>query len=596
VDTAIGRVPADILIRNIRLVNVFSGEIYPAEIGISGGFVAFVTAFPGVSRAARADKAVPAGEGARRASLSVFDGGDALAVPGFIDSHVHIESSMLTPDNFARIVIPRGTTVVVTDPHEIANVMGIRGVKYMLEAGRNLPMYQYAMAPSCVPAVPGLESAGASFGRDQMAEMLRMDGVLGIAEVMDYKGVLKNSPRMCEILDLAVEEEVFVQGHFFGDDPRELAAYLCGGPRSNHEFMTGNEALSAVRAGMTVDARDSSFTRDIASIIRGLNGLKSPRNITLCTDDRHPGEIRDSGHIDDCLRSAVAAGMDPVEAVRAVSINPAEACGIKRLGAIAPGYVANINLLNNLADFDVQDVFFEGIRIASGGRMLVEISPRKSSRVSTVENENTLYLDNFSEDRLRLPAPIEDGEAEIRVIRHLNERTALTEITVEKVQVRNGYVTLTERPDLNYIAIFNRHQDSSNYSVGIISNFHLIDGAVAGTVSHDSHNLALVYTNTKDAVRAVQELMRIGGGTAYACGDKLVSLALPVAGLMSRMSADELIPELDEMNRVLKEAGLGADHPVMHLATVALPVIPSVKITDHGLVDTVKQEFLDLFL
>jgi len=579
-----GRVPVDLLIDNVRLVNVFSGEIYPAEIGIVGGFVAYVL-----------DGVTTEDKPAYPAAQSHIDGGGALAVPGFIDSHVHIESSMLTPANFARIVIPRGTTTVVTDPHEIANVMGIRGVEFMLEAGRNLPMYQFALAPSCVPAVPELESSGADFGRDEMARMLKLPGILGVAEVMDYKGVLKNSPRMSEILDLAIEEEAFIQGHFFGDDPRELAGYLCGGPHSNHEFMTGKEALSAVRAGMTVDARDSSFTRDIAAIVGGLEGLKSPRNLTLCTDDRHPGEIRDAGHMDDCLRTALAAGLDPVEAIRAVSINTAVLYGLKRLGAIAPGYVANINLVDNLENFDVQQVFFEGMRVAGSGQLHVEIKTAESTRVNTIEIENTVYLENFSEDRLLIPAPIDEGEVDIRVIRHLNEQTALTELTVEKVQVRGGHVSLDGRPDLNYIAIFNRHKGNSNFSVGLVSNFQLPDGALAGTVSHDSHNLALVYANTRDAVRAVNEVMRIGGGTAFVRGDELKSLALPVAGLMSRLSAEQLIPEVESMNKALKMAGLQADHPVMHLATIALPVIPSVKITDQGLVDTEKQVFLDLF-
>ena len=592
-----GRRPFDNLIKNIRLVNVFSGEIYPVEIGISGGFVAFV------DDVGDTDRGEQLGESPFPAAVSVFDGKGALAVPGFIDSHVHIESSMLTPGNFAGLVIPRGTTTVVTDPHEIANVMGIRGVAYMLEAGRNLPMYQFALAPSCVPAVPELESSGAVFGRDEMALMLKMDGVLGVAEVMDYKGVLSGSERISEILDLAIEEEVFIQGHFFGDNPRELAGYLCGGPHSNHEFMTGTEALSAVRAGMTVDARDSSFTRDIASIVGGLEGLKSPRNLTLCTDDRHPAEIRHSGHMDDCLRSAVAAGLDPIEAIRAITINTSMAYGLNRLGAIAPGYAANINLVNNLKDFKVHEVFFEGDLVASSGELLTGVLPAATLRVNSsirdverdVESENTVHLENFSEDKLRIRAPVEEGEVDIRVIRHLSGQTALTEPVVEKVRVKGGFVSLEGRPNLDFIAIFNRHENNPNFSVGLISNFHLPEGAVAGTVCHDSHNLALVYTNTADALRAVEEIIRIGGGTAFARGDELESLALPVAGLMSRLPAEELIPEVERMNGILRKAGIRADNPVMHIAAVALPVIPRVKITDKGLVDTEAQCFLNLF-
>jgi len=580
VDAAMGRKPFDLLIDNIRLVNVFSGEVYPGEIGIVGAFIAFVGDI----------RNLPFPD-----ALSVIDGKGCFALPGFIDSHVHIESSMLTPVNFAEIVIPRGTTTVVTDPHEIANVMGLRGVEYMLQAGRGLPMYQFAMAPSCVPAVPELESSGSVFTRDEMARMLKMDGILGVAEVMDYKGVLANSSRMSEILDLAVEEGAFIQGHFFGDSPMELAAYLCGGPHSNHEFMSGAESLAAVRAGMTVDARDSSFARNITEIVGGLEGLKSPVNLTLCTDDRHPVEIRDSGHIDDCLRSAVKAGLDQIDAVRAVTLNSARGYGLKRLGALGPGYIANINFVDNLEDFRVQKVFFEGLPVASDGQMEIRIQGDSPIAVSSVEAENTVYLDNFSGDRLGIHAPVEDGEIDVLVIRYLNEQTSLTEAVTEKIKVENGFISLEGRPDLNFIAIFNRHRNNGNFSVGIIANFHLDEGALAGTVCHDSHNLALVYTNIPDAVAAVDEIKRIRGGIAFAGGDIRESLALPVAGLMSNLKAVELIPEVEKMNRVLNGAGIRGENAIMRLATVSLPVIPEVKLTDRGLVDTGQQQFLELF-
>jgi len=583
VDAAAGRRPFDLLIRNVNLVNVFTGEIYPAEIGICHGFIAFTD-----------DLRTPPREGSERENRGTdeWDGEGLYAVPGFLDSHVHIESSMLTPDNFARITVPAGTTAVVTDPHEIGNVMGIRGVEYMLEAGLNLPMYQYALAPSCVPAAPDLESSGASFGREEIARLLEMENVLGVAEVMDYYGVIHNSPRMRDILDLALEKGVFIQGHFFSDDPRELAAYLCGGPHSNHEIMKGEDALRAVRAGMTVDARDSSFERNTRTIVQALKELPSPRNITLCTDDREPAEIRESGHINDCIRIAVGAGMEPVEAVRAATLNTARVYGLKHLGALAPGYIANINLIADLTEVQVRTVFFEGAPVAREGRLTAEIPPSFFKE----EEENTVYLEDFSGEKLRIRAPLEEGEVKIRVIRHLNLKTSLTDLSVESVSVRDGYISLEGRDDLNFIALFNRHRGRGNHSAGVIRNFHLNAGALAGTVCHDSHNLALVYRDTADAVRAVEEIRRIGGGVVYVCGDRMEVLELPVAGLMSRLTAEELAPEVERMNRVLAEAGIGADNPVMRLATVALPVIPEIKITDRGLVDTGTQSFLDLFV
>ena len=584
VDAAMGRRPFDLLIRNVQLVNVFTGEIYPVEIGICHGYIAYIH---GGEPGQLPDHPLPDNQ-----SISILDGEGFYAVPGYIDSHMHVESSMLTPANFARIVIPRGTTSIVTDPHEIANVMGVRGVRYMMDAVQGLPMYQYALAPSCVPAAPGLESSGAVFGRDEVEQLLDMENILGVAEVMDYYGVLHNSSRIRDILDLALEKDVFVQGHFFSENPRELAAYLCGGPRSNHEFMKGTDALRAIRAGMTVDARDSSFERNTRSLVEVLSPLGSLRNFTLCTDDREPDEIRVKGHIDDCLRIAVDAGMTPLDALRAATINTASLYGLRNLGALAPGYIANINLLASLENLLVRKVFFEGNPVAENGVLCGEIHPVSFD----IEKENTVFLDDFSEENLMIRTPVQNGRVKVRIISHLDLKTSLTEERIESISVEQGFLSLKDHKDLNYIAIFNRHKDHRDFSTGLIRNFHLNEGALAGTVCHDSHNLALVYTNTADAVRAVYEIRRMGGGIVYVCGGRVESLALPVAGLMSRSPAEELTPQVERMNRILSEAGLEADNPVMRLATISLPVIPDIKMTDKGLVDTKNQSFLDLFV
>lgn len=584
VDAAMGRRPFDLLIRNINLVNVFSGEIYPAEIGICHGYIAYIH---GGDPDQLPDPPLPDNQG-----IHTFDGEGLYAVPGYIDSHMHIESSMLTPGNFARVVVPRGTTAIVTDPHEIANVMGIRGVQYMMEAAQGLPMYQFALAPSCVPAAPGLESSGAVFGRDEIEQLLDIEDILGVAEVMDYYGVINNSSRMRDILDLALERDVFVQGHFFSESPRELAAYLCGGPRSNHEFMKGADALRAIRAGMTVDARDSSFERNTRSIVEALGPLGPLRNFTLCTDDREPEEIRAKGHIDDCIRIAVDAGMAPLEALKAATINTASLYGLRTLGALAPGYIANINLIDNLEDLRVRKVFFEGQLVAENGYLSGEVHLLSSD----IEKENTVFLEGFSEDFLCIRAPVQVGEVKVRVIKHLNLKTSLTEESIESIPVEHGFLSLKNNKDLNYIAIFNRHKGNKDFSTGLIRNFHLKEGALAGTVCHDSHNLALVYTNQTDALRAIKEIRRIGGGIVYVCGDRVESLELPIAGLMSFSPAEELTPQVERMNRILALAGLEADNPVMRLATISLPVIPDLKITDKGLVDTKNQIFVDLFV
>lgn len=578
VDAAIGRRRFDLLIKNIKLVNVFSGEIYPAEIGLCNGYIAHVEkSQKGNSLEAGAD--------------NIYDGKGRYAVPGFIDSHVHIESSMVTPYNFAKIVIPKGTTTVVTDPHEIANVMGIEGVEYMIEAGRDVPMYQYVLSPSCVPSVPGLEEAGAVFGKEEIERIIGMERVLGVAEVMDYYGVINNSKRMREILDLALEKDCFIQGHFFGNSDRELSAYLCAGPNTNHEFITGRDAKRAIRAGMVVDARESSFGKNIKSIVERIQGLHSPKNFTICTDDREPKEIITKGHINDCLRIAINSGLNRIDAVRAATMNAASLYGLKRLGAVAPGHIANINLIDNLEDINVESVFFEGNLVAESDELLIEIEPKEFS----LEKINSIYLDDFSVDRLRIKAPIEEGRVKVRVIKYQDSETLVTETAFEEAIVRNGYVTLEDREDLNFIAVFNRHKASENCAVGIVGNFRLSHGAVAGTVSHDCHNLCVVYTNLKDAVRAIEEAKRIGGGIVFSNGDVVKTIALPVAGLMSRYEAEELIPDIDRMNEVLRESGIEFRNPVMRLATAALPVIPNIKITDLGIVDVVNQRLVDLF-
>ena len=579
VDAAMGRRPFDTLIRNVRLVNVFTGEIYRSEIGICHGYIAFVDNDP---------EGLLGADTARHSCHDSIDGTGLFAVPGFIDAHVHIESSMLTPPNFARLVVPRGTMTIITDPHEIANVMGIAGVEYMLRAGGGLPMYQYVLAPSCVPAVPSLESSGAHFGKNEIGKLLDLDGVLGVAEVMDYYGVLHNDRRMAEILDTALDRNLFIQGHVFGRSMSELAAYLSAGPSSNHEITDGAEARISLRSGMYVDARDSSFERNVAAIVRSLDGIPAPPRLTLCTDDRVPSQILASGHIDDCLRSALAGGLDPVAAIRAATINTATAYGLRALGAIAPGYVANLNLLRSLETMEVASVFFEGTEVARDHRLLVDIP----AGVHEEERRNTVQVREIGAEELSLRAPREDGTVAVRVMCHKDLSSPFTEERIEAVQVNGGYVALSG--GLNYIAVIQRHGGTS-LAVALIRNFHLHRGAVAATVCHDSHNLAVVYTNTADALRAVAELVRLRGGIAYVDGDRIESLALPVAGLMSLEPAEELAPALDRMNRVLHAAGIEAEHPILRIATVALPVIPSIKLTDCGLVDTVRQELVSVF-
>ena len=378
VDCAMGRIECDLIITEARVLNVFTKEIYPAEIYVKNGYIAYIE-----------QREEYFGKGITKKNYS---GKNKLIVPGFIDSHMHIESSMLTPYNFSTLAIPRGTTTIVTDPHEIGNVLGLSGVNYMIEAGKHTYMNQYVLAPSCVPSAPGLENSGADFESSEINEILNKENVLGIAEVMDYYGVINNSKRMVDIIDVTERKNGFIQGHFYGDDPRELSAYLCAGPQSNHEFYSRYDALQAIRFGMIADARDSSFAKNIDSIIKGINKIDTYDRLTICTDDIESEQLRDEGHLNQCIKSSIKSGLSFEEAIKSVSIIPAKRFNLNHLGAIAPGYVANFNFLQGEKELiNVDEVFFEGELVAKNNKM-VKIYPKF---VSEIENINKIYLNNF---------------------------------------------------------------------------------------------------------------------------------------------------------------------------------------------------------
>ena len=578
VDCAMDRIDCDLIITDANIFNVFTKETYPGEIYIKNGYIAYIE-----------QRKEYFGKGKTKKSYSAKN---KIVVPGFIDSHMHIESSMLTPQNFSTVVIPKGTTTVVTDPHEIGNVMGIEGVEYMIEAGKHTYMNQYILAPSCVPAVPGLETSGAVFNAPEIEYLLDKENVLGLAEVMDYYGVLNNSQRMTDILEVAEKKNVFIQGHFFGEDPREISAYLCAGPQSNHEFYTGKDALQALRYGMVVDARDSSFARNIDCLVNAVKDIDTFDRMTLCTDDKEPEELLKRGHLDDCIRSAISSGRSFEETIKSVTIIPALQFKLKHIGAIAPGYVANLNFIENKNDVRVSDVFFEGVLVAKDNKMVKEFEKYTNS----VETKNTVFVDNFDCSNLKIKAPIENGTIKTTVIEYESLDSSITKQKIVELPVKDGFLSLEGHEELNFIAVVNRHKNCDNYFVGVTEKFHLNEGALAGTVSHDSHNLTVVFNDIEDAKTAIEEIKKLKGGVVYVHENKLEKVALPIAGLLSNLDPEELVPKVKRMNEFLKEVGIKNENPIMRLFTAALPVVPTIKITDMGLVDTINQKFLNLFV
>ena len=331
---ALGEIPSDLLIKHVQLVNVITGEIYPANVFVYDGMIAHVE-YKNLD--ADLDKAA-----------TVVDGQGHYLIPGFLDAHEHIESSMMTPRNFAKAVLPHGTTTVITDPHEIANVWGMEGVRYMHDSGEDLPMRQLIDIPSCVPAVPGLENAGADFLAEQIEELCGLKRVIGLAEVMDFLAVIHGEDRMMDILKVAEDRGLYMQGHAPYVSGRMLSAYLCGGPNTCHETRASDEGLEKLRSAMYVDARDSSITKNVKDIWEGVKQVKFFDHLCFCTDDREADDILNNGHMNDVVRNAIRCGMDPVTAIKSATYNTAREIKIENLGAIAPGFVADMLLVESL--------------------------------------------------------------------------------------------------------------------------------------------------------------------------------------------------------------------------------------------------------
>lgn len=581
IEAAIGKRLCDLVIKNANIVNVFTGEIYIGDIGIYDGFIAHIS----TSIDNKNTESIKA--------KKYYDAEGDIVIPGLIDSHIHIESTLMTPKNFAREVIPYGTTTVVTDPHEIANVYGIRGVKYMHDSSEGLPMRQYVLAPSCVPAVLGLENSGAEFFSEEIEELLKLDRVIGLGEVMDFVGVIENSDRMVSILNEAEKRGGFIQGHAPFLSGRVLSSYLCGGATTDHESRTSQEARDKIRNGMYVDARESSISKNVDAIVKGVSGFRYLDNLTLCTDDREADEIINNGHMNDVVKTAIDSGLDPIDAIRCATLNSAREIGVTNLGGIAPGYVADLVVLDSLHDMKVKAVIFEGKLVAKNGKLITEINDKKFD----LETENSVHISNLSLDDFELKAPIENGKAKVNVIKYNSQLSSATEIIEEVVNIKNGTVVLDDNDDLKFVIVINRHGKLDTKSIGLVRGFGINKGAIGSTISHDSHNLTIVYSDINEAFKIAEDLISIGGGISCAVeGEIKEHIQLEVAGLMTNKSASEIAIVAERMKEVLRDMGLTQiKNPLLRIVTLALPVIPEGKMSDLGLINVNKKEIVNIF-
>jgi adenine deaminase len=577
VEAARGLRPLDLAVKSVNLVNVLTCEIYPADIGVFDGRIAVVG---------------PAGEYSLEAK-TVIDGSGKWACPGFFDSHLHIESTMVTPAGYARGVLPLGTTSAVVDPHEIGNVMGKEGVKLMIEGSRDLPLRVYFAIPSCVPSVLGAETAGATFGPTEISEMMDWERVVSLAEVMDYIGVIKNDERMRGIVDAALARGVAIQGHAPKLMGRDLNAYIAAGIDNDHESRLGEEVLEKLRLGLLPLIKLGSPGNHLPRLMPKL--LEAAHiDIALCTDDVEPSDLLTNGHMDRVVRGVMSYGVPVERALRwACYIGP-QHYGMRDFGAIAPGFVADFLLLDSLQDVRTNDVFVGGRQIVRDRKLVEPIADPLIGR----DIPGTVNIEPIAAEDFHIRAPVEAGTVQINAIELLGTR--MTELASLQAEVEDGFIKPQLLPEGAIMAtVVPRHgQRTKPVSVPLLG-VGLTSGAIAHTVAHDCHNIMVAGRSDADMQAAVLELKEMGGGFALVDGGELVaSVPLPFAGLMSFESCEELSERIEHYNVEVRKRGVmpESSRPIMALTGLPLAVIPAIRITDiHPLLDVVTQQPLSLF-
>ena len=562
INVARGLEKADFVIKNANIVNVLSEEIHKADIAIADGIIA------GIGEDYHGEKEIN------------ING--AFVTPSFIDGHVHLESSMVLPKEFAKAVLPAGTTTVIIDPHEIANVFGLHGISFMHEAVKNLPMDVYTMLPSCVPATP-FETSGFDLNSYDLSLLIDKPWVLGIAEMMNFPGVLNLDKNVMAKLELAKQKDKRIDGHAPMLSNKDLCAYIASGVKSDHECTTPNEAIEKLRLGMYLMIREGTAAKDLNALIPVLKNCNT-RKCLFVTDDRHPSDLKE--HINGMVRRSVEAGVDPIKAVQCASLNTAEYFGLKDLGAVAPGYKADLLILPDLKTFKPDMVIKGGKTVYENGRLTVNFEETEVPSVRGSVNVKWIERDDFRIDALS------DTARTIEIIPH----QLVTKSTVSKIKVENGNAISNVDTDTLKICVIERHRATGNIGKGFVKGFNIKNGAIASTVAHDSHNMIIVGTNDEDMYIAAVELVKSQGGKVVVSNGKVLSkLPLPIAGLMSNERFEYVVNKCEELNNAAHSIGCTLEDPFMTMGFLSLPVIPELKITDKGIFDTTKFDFVNIF-
>ncbi|MEX1018754.1 MAG: adenine deaminase [Litorilinea sp.] len=566
-----GETPGDLLLRNGKLVNVFSGTIEEADLVIADGRIA--------------------GIGTGYAAQQVVDLAGAYVLPGLIDAHVHIESSLCVPAQFAVAVLPRGVTTAVVDPHEIANVVGAAGVRYMQRAARHLPLNVVIMAPSCVPATH-METNGATLDSDALAHLLEEGVVHGLAEVMNYPGVVNGDPGV--LSKLGAFRGHPIDGHAPGLLGMPLNAYVAAGIGSEHECTTVEEAAAKLARGLRILIREATNAHNLHTLLPLITPHNS-RRIAFCTDDRMPADLLDQGSIDYMLREAVAFGIDPIDAIRMATLNSAEWFGLTQRGALAPGRFADLLVVDDLRQFTARQVYSAGELVAQDGALCVEIVDEGNLPVSSAtETPGKETAVNVHWPSVKFQIPVRG--ARVRVIGAQQDQL-ITEARILEPRVVDGQAVADPARDLLKIAVIERHRASGAVGLGFVQGFGLHTGALAGTVAHDHHNLIVVGADDGAMEAAARRVGEIGGGLVVVRGEKILAeLPLPVAGLMSDRPIAAVRAAYDALLEAAHDLGSTLHDPFMAMSFMALEVIPKLKLTDQGLVDVELFDFVDLFV
>jgi adenine deaminase len=556
-----GDLTVDLVLKNCKIVNVFTHEIHEDDIAIDSGKII--------------------GFGPYEAKRTIDLNGKYVS-PGLVDSHMHLESTLVTPQRLSEISIANGTTTIIADPHEIANVCGVNGIEYLLESSKNIPLNIFFMIPSCVPAT-AFEDTGASIENEDIEKLLKKDLVLGLGELMDYPNVINGNISMLKKMDLAKRK--IIDGHAPGLLGRDLNAYMINGVKTDHECSTQEEMKQRLNRGMYVILREGSASKDVKNLLPAINAYNY-RRCLFCTDDKNPEDLISKGHINHNIKLAIKSGIDPITAIQMATINASECYRLRDIGGIAPGYDADLIILKSLEDFEIESVYKKGDLVYSEGEIKFETNNYTDEKVL-----NTVNIKPVEPRDLVLQ--LTNDIANVIVVKPFS---IITEKAVRKVSVNEkGEYINNEHLDICKIAVIERHKGTGKIGVGLVEKFGLKNGAIGTTISHDSHNIVVVGDNDVDMLKAIDALEEMNGGIVIVKDGKVQhGLALPIAGLMTDQPLKQVEETLNEMLAYAFDTLQvnKAINPFMTLSFLSLPVIPELKITTRGLFDVNAFDFI----